>query len=95
MTTVSKAPRSPRGKSGLLAEIGEELFGSTYVIGLSKLTGVTTKTVRRWLDDTHPVPPWVWACLSKACTAKITRLKRDELAAHGRYLIDTRKETSP
>lgn len=70
MPRISAAPRPPaRGKSTTLARAGVLLYGQNYLIPLAKLIGVSTKTIRRWLDGGE-IPSHAWEVVYGACVKR-------------------------
>lgn len=64
----------PRGKSGVLAEVGKTLYGN-HIVGLSALLDVSDKTIRRWLDGGSPIPDRVWMTLADALNERGHKLE--------------------
>lgn len=85
---VNKAPAAPRGKSGLLHDIGRARWGENYVTAMAAKLMLSRKTVRRMLDGVSPIPDAVWADLYHDLDNSILRQKklRTQAFEHARLL---------
>lgn len=51
-----------------LAAVGAALYGPAYQGALSEALGVSTRTMRRWINDgDYSIPEGVWPDLAKLC----------------------------
>lgn len=69
-----------------LTRLGELLFGNDWRRRLARALEVDRRTLYRWVDGEHPVPPGVWPDIATLCRQKGVVLTReaarlDKLAA--------------
>ncbi len=55
---------------------GEALFGPRFTSDLSRLLGVSDRTVRRWCAGTWEPLPFVWPKLREAMDVRVGEIKR-------------------
>jgi len=59
----------------LLRQIGEELYGASWQVALSRAIGVGDRSLRRWAAGTEPVPENVWAEIHRHLYARWVPIK--------------------
>jgi hypothetical protein len=80
MRPTPKPPASPRGRSGLLAQTASLIWGPNFIMPLAEHLKVNRRTVRRWLQEEHPIPTLAWHGVYSA------------LSAHGKRVEDFRSK---